>query len=315
MRSNLRLIYMAGGASYTIDLLKKILETKHKVVHTYTKFPQPAGRGKKIIPSPLQGFLEKKKLPYSMTNNFKTKSEVEKLESLKPDLVIVFSYGVILPQIVLDIPRWGCINIHASLLPKWRGASPVQYALLNNEKETGYSVMIMNKGIDEGKVLCKKVIKITNNDNTISLLKKITNLAGQNISTVIDKYVSGSIKPVSQNHNEASYTRIIKKNETYLNFNDSAETILGKIRAFNPNPGAKCFINGELIKIIEAKKEFTNDNDLKSGIIIDKKLLIACKDNAIRPTVIQRSGKTALKLEEVLNGWKVTPGTMVKSSL
>ena len=153
------------------------------------------------------------------------------------------------------------------------------------------------------------------NDNTITLLKKITNLASASILEVIKKYIQGSIKGIEQDHKVASYTQIIKKNETYIDFNEDADVILGKVRAYNPNPGAKCFINGELIKIIEAKKEFLDNNENKPGTIIDGKLLISCSNDAIRPMIIQRSGKKPLKLAEVLNGWKVLPGTLVKSKI
>ena len=127
--------------------------------------------------------------------------------------------------------------------------------------------------------------------------------------------MKGSIQGIEQNHKIASYTNIIKKKETYIDFNEEANVILGKIRAYNPNPGAKCFINGELIKFIEAKKEFLNNNENKPGTIIDEKLLISCRNDAIRPMVIQRSGKRALKLAEVLNGWKVPLGTLVKNKI
>ena len=312
MKDSLRLIYMAGGADYTITPLIKILKSNHKIVHAYTKHPKPAGRGKKLYPSALQMFLDEKNIAYSMPASLNSEKEIEKIKSFSPDLILVFSYGHILPQEILNIPEKGCLNIHASLLPKWRGASPVQYSLLNNEKETGFSIMIMNKKVDEGSILYSESLRIDEGDNTLSLLKKITNLASDSILKIINKYVEGSIKSVEQDHENASYTQIIKKSETYIDFKEDADIILGKVRAYNPNPGAKCFINGELIKIIEAKKEFLGNNKNKPGTIIDDKLLISCGKDAIRPTLVQRSGKKPLKLEQVLNGWKITPGTLAK---
>ena len=132
---------------------------------------------------------------------------------------------------------------------------------------------------------------------------------------IINEYVKGSIQGIEQDHKIATYSKIINKKETYIDFNEDADVILGKIRAYNPNPGAKCFINGELIKIIEAKKEFLGNNKNKPGTIIDEKLLISCRHDAIRPMVIQRSGKRPLKLAEVLNGWKVPSGTLAKSKI
>ena len=312
MKDSLRLIYMAGGADYTITPLIEILKSKHKLVHVYTKQPKPSGRGKKLNPSKLQTFLDEKNISHSMPVNLKSDKEIEKVKSLKPDLILVFSYGHILPQAILDIPEKGCLNIHASLLPKWRGATPVQYSLLNNEKKTGFSIMIMTTKVDEGNILYSESLRVDENDNTLSLLKKITNLASKSILNIINKYVEGSIKGIEQDHKSASYTQIIRKKETYIDFKEDAEIILGKIRAYNPNPGAKCFIRGELIKIIEAKKELLDNNKNKPGTILDDKLLISCGNNAIRPTVIQRSGKKPLKLDQVLNGWKITPGMLAK---
>ncbi len=315
MKNSLRLIYMAGGASYTLIPLEKILESKFCLLKVYTKYPKPSGRGKKVLANPLQKFLEEKNISFSFPKNLKSEEEINKIKTLKPDIILVFSYGNILPKAILDIPKWGCINIHASLLPKWRGASPVQYSLLNNEKETGFSIMLMNEQVDEGKILYKEKVKIEENDDTQTLLKKITELASLSIIEVIESFVSGIIKPIQQDHKVATYTKTIKKYETYLDFNESADNILGKIRAFNPNPGSKCFINGELVKIIKAKKEILNSSENKPGIIIDDKLLISCKQDGIRPIILQRAGKNPLKLSEALNGWKVSPGTVVRSKL
>ena len=315
MENSLRLIYMAGGANFTLIPLKRILASRHNLIQVYTKHPKPSGRGKKIIITEFQKFLEETKTPFSTPRSLKSEEEVIKIKNLKPDIILVFSYGHILPKAILDIPKWGCINIHASLLPKWRGASPVQYSLLNNEQETGFTLMLMNDKIDEGKILYKKILKIQENDDTQSLLKKIADLATHSFLEVIEDFVAGNIKPVEQNHKLATYSYIIKKNETYLDFNDNADNVIGKIRAFNPNPGAKCFINGELIKIIKANKEYLDKNFNKPGTILDDKLLISCKIDAIRPSIIQRAGKKPLRLLEVLNGWKITPGKRVKSKL
>jgi methionyl-tRNA formyltransferase len=315
MQDSLRLIYMAGGASYTLVPLIKILESKIKLLKVFTKYPKPSGRGRKVLVNPLQKFLEEKKIPFSFPKNLKSGEEINIIKSLKPDIILVYSYGNILPKAILDIPKWGCINIHASLLPKWRGASPVQYSLLNNEKETGFTIMLMNEKVDEGKILYKEKVKIEDHDDTQTLLNKITELASHSILEVIENFVSGIINPVQQDHKIATYTKIIKKFETYLDFNESADNILGKIRAFNPNPGAKCFINGELVKIIKAKKEILNENVNKPGTILDDKLLISCKQDSVRPIIIQREGKNPLKLSEALNGWKVIPGDIIKRKL
>ena len=312
MTKSLKVVYMAGGADYTILPLNEISKSSHELIHVYTKQPKPVGRGKRIIPSTLQKFLEENKLPYSMPKDLKSKEVINNIKKMKPDLILVFSFGHILSQDVLNIPKLGCLNIHASILPKWRGPSPVQYAILNNDKETGYSIMIMNKEIDEGEVLYSDSLAIQESDNTLSLLYKITSLACNSIIEVINKYSEGKLSSINQNNKNVSYSYIIKKNETYLDFNEDADIILQKIKAYNPNPGAKCFVNGELIKIIEAKKEILYDNK-EPGIILDENFLISCKNNAIRPIVLQRAGKKPLKLADALNGWKVSLGHLVKN--
>ena len=176
--------------------------------------------------------------------------------------------------------------------------------------------MLMNEQVDEGKILFKESVIIEHSDDTLTLLKKITKLASTSFLDVIERFVAGSIYPVEQQHKFATYSKIIKKNHTYLDFNYSADHILGQIRAFNPNPGSKCFINGQLIKIIKAKKEFLSQNLVSPGTILDAdKLLISCKFDGIRPTIIQRAGKKPLELSKALNGWKITPGTIVMSKL
>ena len=311
MSKKLKIIYMGGGPSYTIEPLKRLIESRHEVICIYAKKPKPSGRGRKIKNSPLIDFAKKSNLKYRVPENLKDKKEIDFLKRFKADLFLVFSYGIILPEKVLDIPKYGCINIHASILPKWRGPSPVQYALLNNEKKTGFTFMKMNMGIDTGDILYSKEIQIAKEDNTVSLLNKISLLSGEFLIEILDLYINKKIFPVAQDESEATYSYKIKKEDAFLNFAEPALSVFGKIRAFYPNPSAKCTIKGETVKIIDAEviNKVNKFNDI--GITLDNQLLVSCKVGTIRLTKIQRQGKKAMDAKVALNGWKIKEGTII----
>ena len=311
MTKVLSLAYFAGGSKFTIEPFKVLKDSKHKLKIVYTKEPKRAGRGKKKNQNILFEEVIKYNIPIKTLNDFTNLENIKLLKELKLDFIIVFSFGLILPEEILKIPKYGCINIHTSLLPKWRGASPVQHALLNNEKETGYTFIIMNQGLDEGNIVYKESIKIYNKYNYSSLLNKLVKLASENLLQNIEGLANNIIKPVVQNHNEASYCFRIKKQDTYINFDCSASEVLGKIRAFSPSPGAKCYIKGELIKILDARIEGEEKVNKKFGCVIDKNLLISCKYGFIRFIKVQRAGRKAMYVKELLNGWKIELGSIV----
>jgi methionyl-tRNA formyltransferase len=307
----LSLAYFAGGSKFTLDPFIALKNSRHHLKMTFTKSPKRAGRGKKKVRNLLLDQAEQFGTPIKTIDDFKNIENLKLLESLELDFIVVFSFGLILPKEVLEIPRYGCINIHASLLPKWRGASPVQHVLMNNEKVTGYTFIIMNERLDEGKIVYKEKINIDIADNYATLLHKIISLASKVLVSKIEDLFNNIIKPKVQNHSKASYCYKIKKDDTYLKFNTSAEEVLGKIRAFSPNPGAKCFLEGELIKILDAKIEGNSKFNKKIGCVIDESLLISCKYGFIRFIKVQRAGRKAMMAREFLNGRKVKIGSVV----
>ena len=275
MNKVLSLAYFAGGSKFTLDPFIALKKSRHDLKVTFTKSPKRAGRGKRKGHNLLLDKAMEFGIPVKTIDDFKNIENLKLLKNLELDFIIVFSFGLILPKEVLEIPKYGCINIHASLLPKWRGASPVQHALMNNDKVTGYTFIIMSKKLDEGKIVYKEKINIDMTDNYATLLGKIITLASKVLVSKIEDLSNNIIKPQEQNHSEASYCYKIKKNDTYLKFNTSAEEVLGKIRAFSPNPGAKCFLEGELIKILDAKIEDNKKFNKKIGCVIDENLLIS----------------------------------------
>ena len=182
---------------------------------------------------------------------------------------------------------------------------------MHNEKESGFTFILMNERLDEGDIIYKKKILVCQDDNYNTLLNKIAKLASNDIVNVIERLADNNIKLTKQNNEEATYCYKIKKEDSYINFNETAQEVYGKIRAFNPNPGAKCFINGELVKILEASLENSNNKCGKYGEVIDNELLVACKFGSIKFIKIQRPGKRAMTTSEVLNGWKVEKGIIL----
>lgn len=311
MNKVLSLAYFAGGSKFTLDPFIALKNSRHDLKVAFTKSPKRAGRGKKKAHNLLLDKAVEFGIPIKTVADFKNLENLKLLKSLKLDFIIVFSFGLILPKEVLEIPRYGCINIHASLLPKWRGASPVQHALMNNDKVTGYTFIIMNDQLDEGKIFYKEKINIDITDNYATLLSKIISLASKVLVSKIEDLSNNIIKPQAQIHSEASYCYKIKKDDTYLKFNASAEEVLGRIRAFSPTPGAKCFLDGEMIKILDAKIEDNSRFNKKIGCVADESLLISCKYGFIRPIKVQRAGRKSMMAREFLNGRKVKIGSII----
>ena len=309
----LNIAYIAGGASHTLDPFYSLLKSKHKLRIVCTKKSLISGRSKRKVNNLLLEEANNNNITCITPNNFKEAANISQFKNLNLDLAIVFSYGVLLPKYFLSIPKYGCVNIHTSLLPKWRGASPVQQVLINNEKESGFTFILMNERLDEGDIIYKKKILVCQDDNYETLLNKITKFASNEIVNVIEKLADNNIKLTKQNNEEATYCYKIKKEDSYINFNETAQEVYGKIRAFNPNPGAKCFIKGELVKILEASIENSNNKCGKYGEVIDNELQVACKFGSIKFTKIQRQGKRAMTTSEFLNGWKVEKGIILNA--
>jgi len=313
MINKLNLAYFAGGAEFTLEPFSSILESKHSVKIIYTKKLKSAGKVKKKGSNELFILALKKNIETIAIDKLISSEHIEKLKKLKLDFIIVFSFGIILPKEILDIPKYGCINIHTSLLPKWRGASPIQHALLNNEKETGFTFISMNEKLDEGDIIYQERINIENIDNYQTLLYRITKLASNRLIEIIEKLADDKIKIVKQDNSKASYCYKIKKEHTYIKFDNTASRILGQVKAFAPFPGAKFFLKGELIKILEAKVEKESINNEDYGVVVDNSLLISCKKGFIRLIKVQREGKSIMNVKDLLNGWKVKVGLKVNA--
>lgn len=246
-----RIIFF-GTPSFGIPTLQQLLEGEDELVAIVTQPDRPKGRGQKIRPSEVKEFVQKRmgeNFTILQPESLNDENFQETLKALKPDIFIVVAYGQILPKTVLEIPKYGAINLHASLLPKYRGASPIAWAILNGDKVTGITTIQMDEGLDTGPILIQKEIEIKDDDTTETLQDRLAQIGSQIMIETIKRIKEGSLKPKSQDHSQASYAPLIKKEDGRIDWKKSAEEINRMVRAFNPWPGAFTHLNGKLLKI------------------------------------------------------------------
>ena len=299
----LKIIFM-GTPEFSIPILKSIYETNNKILEVYTQPPKKKNRGQKIINSPIHEYSKKLGIPVRNPIVFDDK-EIDHIEKLKSDLVIVVAYGKILPKKLLKLENILFINVHASLLPKWRGAAPIQRAIMNMDHETGVSIMKIVPKLDAGPVLIQSKIKITKEINLKELSAKMSELGAKLILDTLKLVENKKVNFIEQNESEATYAKKIEKIETRINWKDDAGKILAKINAFCPNPGCWFELDGIRMKIIKAKEIIIKG---APGTILDEKLTIACFRNAIQIIELQKEGKQKMTTNEFLRGNKIKIG-------
>lgn len=283
------------------------------VVAVVTQPDKPKGRELKLQPSAVKALALQLNIPVLQPIKARAEEFVAKLRELNPDLIVVVAYGQILPQTILDVPRLGCLNVHTSLLPKHRGAAPIQWAILDGEKETGVTIMQMDAGLDTGDILAQTQTPILPNDNSQTLHDRLAKLGAELLLETIPGVAAGSILPRKQSEEGSSYARKISKEDGKLDWNEPAEKLWNKIRAFTPWPGAFTFHNidgnARLLKIWEA--EVTGNLSGEPGTILqaDKHgIVVACGENALRILVLQREGGKRLSAREFLAGCRINAG-------
>ena len=301
---SLKIVFM-GTPEFSIPALKILKQSKHKIVCVYTQPPKKQSRGQKIKKTAVHIFSENEGLKVK-TNKLSDEKEYEDFTKLDPDLVVVIAYGQIIPDIYLKKPNVIFLNVHASLLPKWRGAAPIERAILNKDKETGISIMKIEKKLDTGPFL--KQVKVNINEETTSgeLIKKLSVIGAEALKDSIELILTGKAIFKKQNEKEASYAKKIDKIETRINWKDKAENIIAKINAFNPKPGAWFLLKNERVKILKAKEILQKG---EPGTILDNKLTVACSVNAIKILKLQKEGKRDMDVVEFLAGNNLEKGT------
>ena len=297
-----------GTPIFSVPILKSLYQNGYPVSVVYTQPPNKSQRGQKLKNSPIQNISEilnlEVRTPLNLKNN---ENEYNYLKNLNADLAIVVAYGQIIPEEFLNLTKYGFINIHASLLPKWRGAAPIQRSIMNLDKETGISFMKIAKKLDEGPV-CKKLnIKISERDNYETLSDKLSSLASENMLDIIDDIFEEKVLFEEQNHEKATYAKKILKSEGEIKWNENAENILGKITGLYPSPGAWFVYKGERYKILNAELGFISD---QAGKVVDNNLEIACGNNkSIKVIQIQRQGKNIQNIGEFMLGSSIKKDT------
>ena len=306
----MKVIFM-GTPDFSVGTLEALVEARHEVVLAVTQPDKPKGRGKEMQFTPVKECAMKYQIPVYQPVRVREAECIEELRKYQADIMVVVAFGQILPKEILEMTPYGCVNVHASLLPKYRGASPIHYALLNGEKESGITIMRTDEGIDTGDIIVKSKLEIFPNETCGELFDRLSILGADLIVETLPKIFSGQAKFIKQNNNEASYTKIIRKQDSLIIWEDSAENIFNKIRAFNPSPIAYCMLNGEPFKIFNAK---TCDIQGKCGEILkaDNELIIGCGHGALSLLTVQKAGGKVMDIGSFLRGNKLTKGEILK---
>ena len=301
-------IFFMGTPDFSVPSLELFVKN-YNVLGVFTQPPRPSGRGMNKVKSPIHNFSERNDLNLFTPVSLKNKKYINILQKLKPDLVVVVAYGLIVPELILNIPKYGCINGHASLLPKWRGAAPIQRAIEAGDKQTGICIMQMDETLDTGAIIHSEPIFIDSQATALSLHDQLSVLGGNIINVVLESLIDGSIEAMPQSDQEVTYAKKITKNESRINWFDSAKSLERKIRALEPWPGARFNFKGEEIKIFGSEIfEVDLPKDTPVGTIIDDRLTVLCGNGAIRPIDLQRPGRRRLDLDQFLMGYRITKG-------
>lgn len=305
--SSFRLIF-AGTPDFAASALAALIQSEHDVVAVYTQPDRPAGRGRKLRASPVKEVALKNDIPVLQPENLKKTEAQDILRSFHADVMIVAAYGLILPQVVLDIPRLGCLNIHASLLPRWRGAAPIQRAIAAGDKESGITIMQMNAGLDTGDILQLSACPISDNDTGGDLHDRLADIGAAAILKILKNLDSNKIIPTPQDDSLATYAHKLNKYEALINWQNSATEIERLIRAFNPWPVAFTYLNNKPLRILQAQILEHGSNtkaDNKPGTVIacDKKGIdISCGEGVLRLLKLHPSGSKAMDVAAFMNG-------------
>ena len=303
----LNIVFM-GTPEFSIPTLKVLIENKFNILKVYTQPPKKSKRGQKINPSSVQNFCIKNKIDFVNPLNLNNSEELNNFKKLSPDAVIVVAYGKIIPKSFLDQVKFGFINIHASLLPKWRGAAPIQRAIMSNDKKIGVSIMKIEEKLDSGPVLISKELELDKNITHGEIEKKLS-IVGANLLIDTLKNLEGNAsKFKNQNHFEATYAKKINKGETKINWNLDASKVLAHIHALSPNPGSWFEYEKERFKVLRAR---VSSDKGKPSIVLDEKLTIGCKSNSIQILELQRQGKNKQTAKELLLGKKISKGSIL----
>lgn len=301
----MRIIFM-GTPDFSVPVLEALVDAGHDVVAVYSQPPRPAGRGKKDRRSPVQSKAEALGLTVRYPVSVRTDEALAEFQALNADIAVVVAYGLILPQSILDAPKKGCLNIHASLLPRWRGAAPIHRAIMAGDGETGVCIMQMEAGLDTGPVLSRHTVSIGESETTQQLHDRLSDIGA---TVIVDALAQlAQLDAQAQPDDGVTYAAKIEKSEAAIDWSKPAIEVDRLVRGLSPFPGAWFEMNGTRVKVLGSTLV---EHSGTAGCVLDDKLTVACGEGAIRLTKLQRAGKSAQDAEQFLNGWPLPAGTQL----
>lgn len=307
----MKIVFM-GTPDYAVNTLEALIKSGNEVAAVFAQPDKPFGRKQILTPPPVKVCATEHNIPVFQPNTLRDGKALEILKEINPDVIVVVAYGKILPKEILDLPKYGCVNGHASLLPKYRGASPIQWCIVCGEKETGITTMLMDEGMDTGDILDTLTVKIGEEETAEELFNRLASLSADLMINTLEKLQKGEITTIPQNHDEATYAPIIKKEMARLDFNKNAREIHNAIRGYYSWPCAFFMMNGKRVKVIFAR--IGGKTNEKAGTVIGNsdELVIACGENSsIRLITVQPEGSKAMSSKQMLCGNKIPLGTVV----
>lgn len=308
----MRIVFM-GTPDYSVKTLDALLNAGHEVVGVYAQPDKPVGRKRILTPPPVKVFALEKGIPVFQPGTLKDEAVFEELKALEPELIVVVAYGKILPENILNLPKYGCINGHASILPSYRGASPIQWCIVKGETETGVTIMYMDKGMDTGDIIEIERVKIGNDETADELFERLSFVSADLTVRTIEKIQNGTAKRIPQPTEGVSYAPILTKDMAQMDFSKTAKELKCLVRGFNSWPCAYFMLDGKRVKVLKAEVlDKTTNSEAGTVIDSDGKLLIACGENTVLSLLeVQPEGSKAMSVAVMLNGRKIPVGTKI----
>ncbi len=307
----MRIVFM-GTPDFAVDCLDILVENGHEVVGVFSQPDKPQGRKQIMTPPDVKVRALELGLDVYQPDSFKDGKAAEILEKLAPELIVVVAYGKLIPQRVLDIPKYGCVNVHASLLPKLRGAAPIQWSVINGEKETGVTTMQLDAGLDTGDILLVKKTEIEPDETAGELFDRLKVLGAQLLIETINEMLSGNLNPVKQDDSQSTYASMLSKNISAVDWSKSAQQVHNHIRGLEPWPVASTVINEKTVKLYGSRLGGYAGGVAGEIIRCDKEFEVCCGDgNTVIITSLQAQGKNKLFASDFLRGFRVEKGTII----
>jgi methionyl-tRNA formyltransferase len=301
------LVFM-GTPDFAAVILDALIAAGHRIKAAYSQPPRPAGRGQRLQPSPVQALAEQHGIPVRYPTSLRDPATQAEFAALHADVAIVAAYGLILPAAILVAPRLGCLNVHASLLPRWRGAAPIQRAILDGDRETGVTIMQMDEGLDTGAMLLREAVPITPTTTSGALTGQLAALGGAMIVDTLARL--DTLTPQPQPETGVTYAKKLSRDEARLDWRTPAERLERQVRAFDPWPGAYFIVGDERIHVMSAETDPHVGSDAP-GTVLDDRLSIACGEGVFRPLRVQRAGRAAMDTAALLRGFALPLGTIL----